>query len=106
MSKNKSKAEDWMKDDAADAASTVAFSESKPTRSCFRLTKRPGNPGVQVFAHARGPTSGVLVRMPRQTLARLKKLSKGGHTVAIAAIVEQALDEIEAEGLQLIVEQA
>jgi len=101
-----SKKEDWMTDDAADAASTVAFASSKPTRSCFRLTKRQGEPGVQVFAQTRGPTTGLFMRMPRQTLARLKKLSKGGHTVAIAAIVEQALDEIEREGIQLIVEQA
>ena len=101
-----SKKEDWMNDDAADAASSMAFPASKPSKSCFRLTKRQGDPGVQVFAQTRGPTTGLFMRMPRQTLARLKKLSRGGHTIAIAAIVEQALDEFQAEGVQLIVEQA
>ena len=101
-----SRAEEWMKDEAADAASSLAFSASKPLKSCFRLTKREGSPGVQVFAKAIGPTEVVFVRMPRQTAKRLRAFAKGGHSVAVAAIVEQALDEMESEGYQLLVEQA
>lgn len=101
-----SKAEDWMSDQAADAASTMAFPTSKPVKSCFRLSKREGEPGVLVLAKTRGPTEVVFVRMPRQTAHRLRAAAKGGHSVAVAAIVEQALDEMEREGVQLIVEQA
>lgn len=102
----KSKAEDWMKDDAVDAAATMAFPTSKPSKSCFRLRKQPGEPAVQVFAKTRGATEVVFVRMPRQTAKRLRAMSKGGHSVAVAAIVEQALDDLERNGEQLIVEQA
>lgn len=104
--KSKGKAEDWMKDDAADAAGTMAFPTSKPSKSCFKLSKQPGEPAVQVFARTRGATEVVFVRMPRLTAKRLKALTKGGHSVAVAAIVEQALDELERDGQQLIVEQA
>ena len=102
----KGKAEEWMRDDAADAAATMAFPTSKPCKSCFRLTKQNGEPAVQVFAKTRGPTEVVFVRMPRQTAKRLKAMAKGGHSVAVAAIVEQALDELERDRQQLIVEQA
>ena len=99
------KTEDWMKDDAADAAATMAFPTSKPVRSCFRLTRVQGEPAVKVLAQAKGETEVVFVRMPRQTVARLRSMSQGGHSVAVAAIVEHALDELERTGEQLIVEQ-
>lgn len=96
----------WMDNDVADAVGDLAFKKARVKASPFRMSLQDGEPGVIVMAQARCPTQQTIVRMPKTTLRRLRELTRGGHTVAISALVEHALDELERQGKQLVVEQA
>lgn len=94
---------DWMNEETASQEGEVAFAK-RP--SPFKVTRSKGDPCITVTAVARGEVVPVLIRVPKETLARWKRVVRGGHTVAIAAAMELLLDDLEEAGEQISIEQA
>lgn len=72
----------------------------QPTPAAFKHTLAPAAPGaplavVKAKVRAADGATGVLVRMPAETLERVKAFTVGSHTVAIAALADWALDFLE-----------
>lgn len=89
--------------DRLDAVSPVVEQVAfKPTAAGFVHTLAPASPDAPravVRAKVRAKDSGAtLVRLPNATLERLKSLTVGSHTVAIAALADWALDYLEQTG--------
>ncbi|WP_140722441.1 hypothetical protein [Pseudomonas sp. Hp2] len=62
------------------------------------ILREPGHPRIIVQAKAEGPNKVLFLRVPENLHARLKRRVSGSNTAAIVAIVEEALDKLEAGG--------
>lgn len=62
------------------------------------IVREPGAPKILVQARAEGPNKVLFLRVPEDLHARLHQRVDGSSTAAIIAILEEALDELEAGG--------
>lgn len=62
------------------------------------IIREPGEPKVIVQSKAEGPNKVLFLRVPESLHARLKRRVSGSNTAAIVAILEEALDQLEAGG--------
>lgn len=97
--KKKTPKNDWAAQiaDLAQVVDRVAF---QPTPTGYQHTLAPTAPGaplavIKAKARAKDGATPVLVRMPAETLERVKALTVGSHTVAIGALADWALDYLE-----------
>jgi len=89
----------WMDDDISAEAFKAA--DAKSFSSIKKQTARY-EPQIVVNDKRAGGVdyTQVLIRMPTELLERLKSTTLNNHTVAVWALVEQALNEIEEQNEQ------
>jgi hypothetical protein len=92
-----------MTEEEALSASSVAFAQAS---SCFRIRTQPGKAGIHVRARTQGPTEVIFARVPVATAKRFRSLCNGTQSAGVAACLEWLMDELEAQRLVMIVEQA
>jgi hypothetical protein len=97
---------DWMNEEVATQEGEVAFGKRLSPFRISRAKAGMSGPSIRVFAEAKGETASVFVRVPRDTMERWRRLVRGGHSVAIAAGMELLLDDLEATGEEILIEQA
>ena len=100
--KSKPAATNWA-DKLGAVGPTIEQVTFQPTQAAFAHTLAPAEPGapravVKAKTRSADGVKPVLTRIPLATLNRLHDLTVGSHTVAIAALVDWALDYLEATG--------
>lgn len=100
---NNRKALGWM-DDTRSVNKLARATFAPPATTFFEhALEDSARPGVTMVTESRNGSTAVLVRLPNEVHTKLKAMTDGAYTVAVAALVDFALHELQRTGQRLTV---